>query len=81
MNKCLMLLALGARWNLEIVYFDFAFCGLFEKIDTSQHRALSRSASPDDAYHIPLVDVQVDSFQYVQAIEKLMKVGEFDDWG
>ena len=81
MDKSLALLASGVRWDFETIYFDLSFCGLFEKIDTSQHRALSRTASSNNANHFPLVDIQINAFQYMQAIEKLMKVCEFDDRG
>jgi hypothetical protein len=64
-----MLLSLGARWNFEIGYFDLSFRGFLEKIDAPQHRTFSRAASSDDANHLPLVDVQIYSFQHMQAVE------------
>ena len=79
-DKFLMFLTLAARWNFEIADFDLAFRGFFKKIDAAQHCAFSRSTSPDDTNHLALMDVEINSFQHVQVMERLMKVCEFDDW-
>ena len=76
-DKRLVLLALGARRYPEIGYFDRSFRGFLKEIDAPQHRTLSRAASSDDANHLPLVDVQINSFQHMQMMERLIKVCEF----